>query len=108
MVYPVSRHSAKMYSNELSSGNQSIQIDTGFDSEAVEHVEQVFSSNISGRAFGIGATAETGNGTIYDGDTSLQCRKNIGQRLTVGVMKMHRQLRNRYLLADRIEHCLSF
>ena len=90
-----------MSGNELSGGNQGIQINSGFDAHSVQHIKQVLGGNISGSAFGIGATTETSHRAVNHGDPALQRRQNIGQRLAVGVMKMYRQLRNRNLFGDR-------
>src|SRR5579884_1627863 len=83
-----------------------LQIDAGFNAHAVQHIDKILSSQIAGGAGGIRTTTQTGNGTVNDGNSKLQAGQDIGQGLTVGVMKMDREIRNWHALCHGLDQTL--
>ncbi len=80
------------------------EIDAGAHAEAVEHVEHVLGGDVARGARGEGTAAEAGDRGVDDGDAALQAGEDVGQRLTVGVVKVHRQRLDRHLRGDRVDH----
>ena len=83
-----------------------MKIDTGLYTHAIEHVNDVFGSDVAGCAGRIRTAAETGQGGIDDSDAELQSGQDVGERLTPGVVKMDGETVQRDMLRDRGEHPL--
>ena len=78
------RHGA----DALAGGDQSIHIDAGVDTEAVEQVEHVLAGDVAGGALGVGTAAEAGHRAVEHVDAFLQAGVDIGQGLAVGVVEV--------------------
>ena len=82
---------AQSAGDELARRDQLLQVDAMGNAQAVEEIDQILAGDIARRAFGIGAAAQAGNRTVDRGNTALQRGVDIGNRLAIGIVKMHRQ-----------------
>src|SRR5258706_3285276 len=88
-----------------SAGPQDLrQIDTGFDAQAIEHVDHVLGRDVAGRAPGVGAAAETRHRAVEGPDPRFERGVDVRERLPVGVVVVACELGRRDLFCDRLDH----
>jgi hypothetical protein len=78
--------------NELPRIHDGIQINIGFYIQTLQQVQHIFRRDITGSAFGIRTATQTCDRRMKNTHANFECRIDIGQRLSVGVMKMPGQL----------------
>src|SRR5579883_1220354 len=66
--------------DEAGRGPDFVQVDARFDAHAVQHVEQVFGSEVTGGARSVRAAPEPAAARIEDRDAVPERRVNVGQR----------------------------
>src|SRR5688500_2425504 len=71
----------EMIGDETAGIAQPVEVDPGFDSEAMQHVHDVLRRNVAGRAFRVRTSAETGNARVERRDAELEARIDIRERL---------------------------
>ena len=97
------RGPADQPAHDVGCGHELGHIDAGRNSQAFEHVDHVLGCDIAGRAGGVGAAAETAGGGIDHAAALLHPGIEIGQRLAVGVVEMHREIGHRHVAGDRAQ-----
>ncbi len=78
----------KALGNPLPNGHDSSQINSSLDSQAIQHVNEIFRSQIAGRTRRIRASTKTTGSALDDGNAHLHGGLAIGQRHPTGIMKM--------------------
>ena len=53
-------------------------------------------------------STQTGNGTVYNGYAKFEAGINIGQGLTIGIVKVYRQLIHIYFFCNCINELTGF
>src|SRR5690606_11008905 len=89
--------------NSVPGLNQRVQVYSSVDTQAIEHVENVFGGDIAGGALGVGAPAKPGNRAVEYLDAFQQSRVNIRQRLPVGIVKMAGPCSTGNVLSDGVK-----
>ena len=92
--------------NELPRIHDGIQINIGFYIQTLQQVEHIFRRDIAGSAFGIRTTAQTCDRGMKNTHANFECRIDIGQRLSVGVMKMPGQLMDGKFFCHALKYLL--
>src|SRR5258708_29291328 len=88
-----------------SAGPQDLhQVDTGFDAQAVEHIDHVLGRDVAGRAPGVGAPAESRHRTVEGPDPRLERGVDVRERLPVGIVVVTCEPADRDPLCDRLDH----
>ena len=72
----------------------------------MQHIHHVLSGHIAAGAFGIGTSAQASDGRVNGHDTQFQSCQQIGQRLTVRVVKVHGKLVGACFLQTGTEYLL--
>src|SRR5882672_1681540 len=80
------------------------QIDTGFDAQAVEHVDHVLGRDVAGRAPGVGAAAETRHRAVEGSDPRFERGVDVRERLPVGIVVVACEPADRNPFGDRFDH----
>src|SRR5712675_2482532 len=90
--------------DELADPQDLRQVDTGFDAQAIEHVDHVLGRDVAGRAPGVGAAAETGHRAVEGSHARFERGVDVRERLPVGVMVVACELGRRDPFCDRRYH----
>ena len=74
-----------------------------FDTQPIEHVDEVFCRQIAGRARCIRATTETASRAVECSHSVLEGHEHVGQRRATRVMKVKRDVRQRHARKKHVE-----
>src|SRR6185369_13268935 len=85
---------------------QPVKVNSCLYAESVQHIEEVLAGDIPGSPRSVRTPAQSGYGTVNNGDAALQNGQDVGQSLPVGVVEMNRQLFTRDLVGNSIHHGL--
>jgi len=80
--------------------HQRVQIDSCFDSKAVEHVDEVLGGEVALRSWRIWATPETPGRHVECRDPRIERCQDIGERRPARVVEVKRDLSERHLSGD--------
>ena len=81
-----------MLADELTRIDELVQINAGLDAQALQQIDHVFGCHIAGCALGIRTATQTGDGGLEVPHPDLQRRERVAQRLTIGIVKMARDM----------------
>ena len=85
--------------------HQLCHVDAGRNAHAFQHVDHILGRDVAGRTRRIGAAAEAARRGIDHARALLHPRIEIGQRLPVSVVEMHRQIGHRHGAATARNRC---
>src|SRR6267154_2986432 len=90
--------------DELAGAQDLRQVDTGFDAQAVEHVDHVLGRDVAGGAPGVGAAAETGHRAVEGSHARFERGVDVRERLPVGIVVVAGEPADRDPFCDRLDH----
>src|SRR6266853_1833176 len=90
--------------DELAGPQDLRQVDTGFDAQAVEHVDHVLGRDVAGRAPGVGAAAETRHRAVEGSHARFERGVDVRERLPVGIVVVAGESADRDPFCYRLDH----
>src|SRR5882672_1967874 len=99
-----SRLAPESLADEFACAEELLEVYTGFDPQAVQHVDHVLGGDVAGRALGVGTAAQAGDRAVEGLHAQLERGVDVRERLAVGVVVVAPYFSDGDFLADRFDY----